>query len=546
MPLDVPLLRPAPDLVARYRAEGLRRDEAIGTFFDDHLTQCADLTVQIWSRTNPYRGTVAEVHAQSRRFAAGLRSLGVEPGDVVTYQLSNRVETLISLYGAALAGATLVPIVHFYGPHEVRFIAEQVGARVHITAADFGSVDYRESIRAITADVPGVEHIVLVGDTPVDGTRPFADLVDHEPLPALPQVDPDTPAIVGFTSGTTAEPKGVIHTGNTIGAEIEQLRRYEVGASRPLLTGAPLAHAMGLTSGAVLPLVRHHPLHIIDRWEPAWVLAIMEEAGVSSGSGATYFLTSLLDAPGFDARHAELMESVGLGGSSVPGAVCDRAEALGIRTTRCYGSTEHPTVSGARNADPPEVRKYTDGGLLDGVEVRIVDDDGRDVPRGVVGEVLSRGPELFAGYTDTTLNAVAVDADGWYHTEDLGMLDEHGALTITDRKKDIIIRGGENVSAAEVETLLLRMPGISETAVVAAPDPRLGEHACAFVSMIPGHEPPTLPDVRAHFERAGLARQKWPEELRVVDDYPRTPSGKITKYVLRDRLRQESDADSTE
>jgi acyl-CoA synthetase (AMP-forming)/AMP-acid ligase II len=469
----------------------------------------------------------------------------VRPGDVVSYQLPNRVETLITLYGAALAGATLVPIVHFYGPHEVRFILQQVGARVHITAADFGSVDYRETIRAVHADVPSVEHTVLVGDEALPGTRPFTALLEHDPLDRLPRVDPDAPALVGYTSGTTAEPKGVIHSGNTIGAEIEQLRRYEVGASRPLLTGAPLAHAIGLTSGAVLPLVRRHPLHIIDRWEPEWVLQIMEEADVTSGSGATYFLTSLLDAPGFDARHAELMESVGLGGSPVPGAVCDRAEALGIRTTRCYGSTEHPTISGAANPDPPELRKYTDGALLDGVEVRIVDDDGRDLGPGHVGEVLSRGPELFAGYTDPALTRIAVDDAGWYHTEDLGRLDEHGFLTITDRKKDIIIRGGENVSASEVETLLLRMPGISETAVVAAPDARLGEHACAFVSMIPGNAPPTLSDVQAHLERAGLARQKWPEELRVVDDYPRTASGKITKYVLRDRLRQEFDQGPT-
>jgi acyl-CoA synthetase (AMP-forming)/AMP-acid ligase II len=539
MILDLPLRSTAPELADRYRADGLWRDQSFGDFFAEHLDRCADLPVRIWSRVHPYSGTVADLHAQARRCAAGLGALGVGPGDVVGYQLSNRVETLVTLYGAALAGATLVPIVHFYGPHEVRFILDQVGARIHITAAEFGSVDYRETIRVVRAEVPGVEHVVLVGDETVPGTRPFADLLDAAPLAELPAVDPDAPALIGFTSGTTAEPKGVIHSGNTIGAEIEQLRRYEVGASRPLLTGAPLAHAIGLTSGAVLPLVRHHPLHIIDRWEPAWVLEIMQEADVTSGSGATFFLTSLLDTPGFDARHAELMESVGLGGSPVPGAVCDRAEALGIRTTRCYGSTEHPTISGARNSDPPDLRKYTDGGLLDGVEVRIVDDDGLDVAEGRAGEVLSRGPELFVGYTDPALTRIAVDADGWYHTEDLGTLDGRGSLTITDRKKDIIIRGGENISASEVETLLLRMPGISEAAVVAAPDVRLGEHACAFVSMIPGNAPPVLDDVRTHLERAGLARQKWPEELRVVDDYPRTPSGKVTKYVLRDQLRRE-------
>jgi acyl-CoA synthetase (AMP-forming)/AMP-acid ligase II len=541
MPIDVRLRMPVPELQAKYRAEGLWRDQSLAAFFDAELAACASLSAQIWSETNPYRGTVAEIHDAARRFAAGLVALGIQPGDAITYQLSNRVETLITLYGAAMAGAVIVPIVHFYGPHEVRFIIEQLGARAHVTAAAFGSLDFRPCIEGIRGNVAELEHVILVGDEAVADTRAFADLLDASPLAELALLDPNAPALVGYTSGTTADPKGVIHTGNTVAAEIEQLVRYEVGASRPLLTGAPLAHAIGLIGGALLQLARRHPLYILDRWDPELVLSIMVEARVTAGSGATYFLTSLLDSPSFSARHAELMESVGLGGSAVPGAVCDRAEALGIRTTRSYGSTEHPTISGATNSDPPDVRKYTDGGLLAGVEVRIVDDDGRDVGVGTAGEILSRGAELFMGYTDPVLTKAALDEDGWYSTEDIGVLDERGTLAITDRKKDIIIRGGENVSASEVESVMLKMTGISEIAVVAAPDERLGEHACAFVLMTPGHAPPSLSDVREHLADVGLARQKWPEELRVVTAFPRTPSGKITKYVLRDQLRHEHD-----
>jgi acyl-CoA synthetase (AMP-forming)/AMP-acid ligase II len=541
MSIDVPLRMPTPELQARYRASGLWRDQSLAAFFDAELTACASLSARIWSDTNPYRGTVAEIHDAARRFAGGLHTLGIRPGDAVTYQLSNRVETLITLYGAAMAGAVIVPIVHFYGPHEVRFIVEQLGARAHVTAAEFGSLDYRPSIEGIRAHVAGLEHVILVGDEPVADTRPFVELLDGSPLAELAPLDPNAPAIIGYTSGTTADPKGVIHTGNTVAAEIEQLVRYEVGASRPLLTGAPLAHAIGLIGGALLQLARRHPLYIVDRWDPELILAIMVDAQVTAGSGATYFLTSLLDSPSFTARHAELMESVGLGGSAVPGAVCDRAEALGIRTTRSYGSTEHPTISGATNSDPPDVRKYTDGGLLSGVEVRIVDHEGCAVEVGTAGEIVSRGPELFVGYTDPVLTKVAFDEDGWYSTEDIGILDERGHLAITDRKKDIIIRGGENVSASEVESLILKMTGISEIAVVAAPDERLGEHACAFVLMTPGHPPPSLPEVCGHLADAGLARQKWPEELRVVTAFPRTPSGKITKFVLRDQLRREHD-----
>jgi acyl-CoA synthetase (AMP-forming)/AMP-acid ligase II len=177
-----------------------------------------------------------------------------------------------------------------------------------------------------------------------------------------------------------------------------------------------------------------------------------------------------------------------------------------------------------------------------GCEVRLVDDEGRDIDGSEVGEILSRGPELFFGYVDAALTDQAIDADGWFHTEDLAFRSPDGYYTIADRKKDIIIRGGENVSASEVEEVLLRIPGLSEVAVVAAPDPRLGEHGCAFVSAIPGHEAPSLADVRAHFEWAGIARQKWPEDLRVVTDFPRTPSGKIKKQALREELRSEAAA----
>jgi acyl-CoA synthetase len=171
------------------------------------------------------------------------------------------------------------------------------------------------------------------------------------------------------------------------------------------------------------------------------------------------------------------------------------------------------------------------------VEVRTVDEDGLDTAVGEPGEILTRGPDRFAGYTDPSLSAVAIDAEGWFRTGDVGVLDPEGYLTITDRVKDIIIRGGENVSAAEVEQLLAHMEGVAEVAVVAAPDEKFGEHGCAFFRMQPGVEPPDLDAVRAHLSAAGLARQKWPEELRTVDELPRTPSGKVQKFVLRDRLR---------
>jgi acyl-CoA synthetase (AMP-forming)/AMP-acid ligase II len=222
--------------------------------------------------------------------------------------------------------------------------------------------------------------------------------------------------------------------------------------------------------------------------------------------------------------------------------VVERAEALGISVTRSYGSTEHPSTTGSDPTAPVERRKRTDGRALGGVELRIVDDEGRDVGPGEAGEILSRGPDLCAGYADASLTARAFDPAGWYASGDIGVLDEDGFLSITDRKKDIIIRGGVNVSAAEVEELLIRMTGVAEVAVIAAPDERLGEHGCAYVRLGPDGRPPDLAVMREHLEASGLARPKWPEELHVVDEFPRTPSGKIKKFVLRAERRAQEGA----
>jgi acyl-CoA synthetase (AMP-forming)/AMP-acid ligase II len=302
-----------------------------------------------------------------------------------------------------------------------------------------------------------------------------------------------------------------------------------------------VGHAIGMLSGLLLPLHLGDPVNLTDGWDPSVILPAMIEADLNAGSGATFFLTSLLDAPGIGPEHLSRMRFIGLGGSSVPDPVVDRATDLGISIIRSYGSTEHPSSTAATHDDPLSKRGRTDGRPLPGVELRIVDDERNDVGPGEPGEILSRGPDLCAGYTDADLTAAAFDHDGWYATGDIGVLDDEGWLRITDRKKDIIIRGGENISALEVEGLLLQLDAVAECTVVAAPDERLGEHACAFLRLVPGSPAPELVDLQNHLDALGLARQKWPEELRVVADLPRTPSGKIKKHELRAQLRAQND-----
>ena len=305
-----------------------------------------------------------------------------------------------------------------------------------------------------------------------------------------------------------------------------------------MITGAPVGHGIGMLAALLIPVWRRDQIQLIDVWDPARVLATMLEEGITSGNGATYFLISLLDHPDFTDAHRRLMPFIGLGGSAVPAAVGERCAQLGISTVRSFGSTEHPSITGMRHDAPAAKKLHTDGKALPGVELQLRADDGRRVDVGVPGEIWSKGPDCFVGYTDTALTAAAFDADGWFATGDIGVLDADGYLCIVDRKKDIIIRGGENISALEVEEQLLRMPGMAEAAVVAAPDARLGEHAAAFVRMQPGLAAPSLEVTRQHLEAAGLARQKWPEEVRPVEEFPRTASGKVQKFVLRQGLRE--------
>jgi acyl-CoA synthetase (AMP-forming)/AMP-acid ligase II len=322
----------------------------------------------------------------------------------------------------------------------------------------------------------------------------------------------------------------VVHSHRSLVHETHQLVAQSSHDRGKQLTATPVGHFIGMVGAFLIPVIGGKAINLADVWDPGLALALIKSDGLAVGGGPPYFVTSLLDHPDFTHDHLDGVRSVGLGGSTVPVAVTRRLADLGINVYRSYGSTEHPSITGSRFDAPEDKRLYTDGAPLSGVEVKLADD----------GEILSRGPDLCLGYTDEALTAKAFDADGWYHTGDVGVLDAEGYLTITDRKSDVIIRGGENISAVEVEEALLAMPGVAEAVVVAAPDARLGEHAAAVLRMLPGCELPGLDDVRAHFSTLGMARQKWPEELRAVDDFPRTASGKVQKFKVRSEIREKA------
>jgi acyl-CoA synthetase (AMP-forming)/AMP-acid ligase II len=517
------------DLAESYRANGWWTDASLGDMVATGLGTMGDVGFRVRSAVRPWSGRFADVDRAARSLATALQARGVGPGSVVAFQIPNWVEAGITFWAAAYLGAVVVPIVHFYGSKEVDYIVRAIEPDVVVTADRFGHSDFLAAWGEVQARHP-VPLWLVVGvsgrdDLPATAT-PFADLLDGAPLASPLAVDPDAPALIGFTSGTTRDPKGVVHSHRTIGCETRQLDRMFPIGGPPQITAAPVGHFIGMLNAFLVPLLRTRAVNLIDVWDPGEVLRMMREDGLGMGGGATYFLTSLLDHPDFTDQHLALMPFAGLGGSPVPVAVTERATRLGIKVFRSYGSTEHPSITGCTLDDPEDKRLTTDGRPLAGVEIRL--EDG--------GEIVSRGPDCCLGYTDPGLIAAAFDAGGWYRTGDVGVLDGDGYLTITDRVSDIIIRGGENISAQEVEELLMGVDGIAEISVVAAPDERLGEHAAAILRLRPGAEAPTLADVRSHLAAAGLARQKWPESLHVVADFPRTPSGKVQKFVLRRRL----------
>ena len=409
--------------------------------------------------------------------------------------------------------------------------------------------DYLERLDAMPA-VEHVEQVVVVGDRAPARASVWAELESFdaptfEPMAFEPAAgDANEPFLVTFTSGTTAEPKGIVHSHNSFLAELRSMPsppRSEVPlrAMQPW----PAGHIGGMTA-IIGPLVHGFDTYLLDRWDTDAVIALIVNEGISAASGVPTALSWLMDA--VEAAELELpLRELTTGGAGIPSSLIERGLRFDWHIGRCYGSSEHPSATVCTRTDSLEHRLYSDGAPMEGTEIRILRDDGTECAIGEAGEIALIGPEQFLGYTDPDLNRDSITRDGWLLTGDIGVLDADGFLTVTDRKKDLIIRAGENISSVEVEEILTRHPAVAEAAVVASPDPEYGERVCAFVVVRPGHTL-QLDDVQRHFETSGVQRQKTPEVLRIVaeDDVPRTPSGKVRKPELRDRLLAERRATS--
>jgi cyclohexanecarboxylate-CoA ligase len=509
-------------LQARWRARGIWTDETL----PDRLGAVEGETIAIVD--GDIRLTVDELRVRSSRLAAALRDRGIGPGQVVAWQLPNWWEAVVVCWAVWRCGATASPITTTLGAREVGHILSRTGARLIVTPREFRGTDYP----------------ALLGSLGYDG-----DLVvvrDGTPLPESSAEDPsvevwvDDPAVILWTSGTTSEPKGVVHTHQSLRVEADTIAAaHALHPGESLLLPMPVTHVAGLTYGILLPVTSAITTVLMDTWEPGRTLRLVERESIAVMISTPVFMRTMIDHPDFDGTDLTSVRMFSLGGAGVaPAMVREGAQAFDCWCKRTYGSTEYPTLTTGRAGDDPERNATTDGPLIGAAELRIVDPKTlADLPPGSRGELLARGPEMFVGYLDAELDADAFVDDGWFRTGDLATYDGE-YLTIVDRLKDIIIRGGENISAQEVEALLVTHPQIAQAACVAMPDRVMGEKVCAYVIPNPGGGP-TLEAVRAHLVERGLARFKLPERLEVRDALPRTASGKVQKVPLRAELRNE-------
>jgi len=483
--------------------------------------------------------TLGDLVANAERVAGALQGQGIGPGDVVAVQLGSTYEGAVAQAAVALCGAVLLPIVQIYGPRELSFILQQSGAVALVLPEAFRGREHAAALFRGMQRPPGLRTVVVVGDVVpavIEGAVSFDDLAGSLAGQfAAPALDRDSRAMLVYTSGTTSDPKGVQHSHRSLLAEVfsPTVAIHQGGAERQLAI-FPAGHVAGLL-GLLRVLVHGTPTVVLETWDPARAARLVDEYHLTYAAGAPVQLTGLLDEQARGTATLASLREFMVGAAGVPPALVLRAEAAGVTAYRCYGSSEHPTISTGTVEDPLEKRATTDGRLVTGTEVRIVDDEGHDLPRGVDGEIASRGGELFLGYTDPQLDVGAFLPDRWFLTGDIGRLDADGYLTITDRKKDVIIRGGENISSKQVEDVLAEHPAVIDAAVIGVPDPLMGERVCAVVVVRPGEEL-GLEDVRQHFAASGLARQKTPERVEVVEALPRTPAGKVQKFELRRRL----------
>ncbi|AHB04918.1 cyclohexanecarboxylate--CoA ligase [Pandoraea pnomenusa 3kgm] len=487
--------------------------------------------------------TYAALADAAERLALGLWRRGVRRDDVVACQLPNGWPFAVTYLACARIGAVLNPLMHIFRERELSFMLRHGEAKVFIVPHMFRGFDHAAMARALQADLPALEHVIVVGDAASpDGFD--AVLMAGEPAATdderagmqASRARPDDVMQLMYTSGTTGEPKGVMHSANTtfsnIGAYAERMR---LGRDDVVLMGSPLAHQTGFMYGLMMPILLGASAVMLDVWDPATAVRLIRTYDVTFTMASTPFLADLTKAVAASGDTVPTLRAFLCAGAPIPGPVVEQArKVLGAKIVSAWGMTENGAVTLTRLEDDDTRASTTDGCPLPGVELRVVDAQGREMPQGETGRLLVRSCSNFGGYLKRP-QWNGTDAEGWFDTGDMAWLDPSGYVRIAGRSKDVIIRGGENIPVVEIEALLYRHPAVATVAIVAYPDERLGERACAVVVPRPGQSI-DLPAITDFLASHKVARQYWPERIEVRDTLPTTPTGKIQKFKLREML----------
>ena len=530
-------------------AKGFWHDRTINDDLDACLAACPDKTALTAVQAEGgavTRFTYRELSNMADRVAIGLTQLGVRKNDIVACQLPNWWQFTVTYLACSRIGAVMNPLMHIFRERELSFMLKHGEAKVLIIPQTFRGFDYEKMVNEIKPTLPDLKHVVVVNGT---GSNSFEALLsgpawekesNAQALLTQHRPGPDDVTQLIYTSGTTGEPKGVMHTANTVMANIiPYAARLHLDANDVVLMASPMAHQTGFMYGLMMPIMLKSSAVLLDVWEPLRAIDLIRSESATFTMASTPFLTDLAKNVEESGNKVPTLRTFLCAGAPIPGPLVEQARSvLGTKIVSAWGMTENGAVTLIELNDPDTRAFTTDGLPLPGVELKVVNDDGVALPVGEAGKLYVRSCSNFGGYLKRAhLNST--DADGWFDTGDLARLDAQGYVRITGRSKDVIIRGGENIPVVEIESLLYRHPAIAMAAIVAYPDERLGERACAVVVLKPGQSL-DLPSLVDYLKSQKIALQYIPEKLEIRDAMPSTPSGKIQKFKLREILRDQT------
>ena len=527
------------------------------TFHDLLVQRVRETPDKVFATDGTRSLTYRELFDAGQRLAVGLHRRGLRRGDTAAVQLPNWVEFIQVLAALSRLGVVMVPIMPIYRREDVSYVLSNAGVRAVFTPAHFSKFGYLDMYLGLRQEHPGLTVVVTRPDSTAEDVAD-ADVVTLDALEADTDDDsarqeldappgPDEPFVIVYTSGTTSRPKGCVHTFNTYCSGSRALVGPFGYTETDVQFGpSPIAHTTGLVTSVLLPLLTGASTHVMAKWDPARGIDEIQRFGCTAAVTAPTFLHTLLAE--YDAERHDLstLRLWTCAGAPIPAAVVKQASATlpNIKVLSLYGRSENLVTTTCSVTDDVSRALTSDGRAVPGSEVQIVDDNGNEVPRGTEGDIAYRGPAHMIEYLANPEETAALfTKDGFSKSGDLGKMTADGYVRVTGRTKDIVIRGGMNISVREIEEHLAHHPALNAFSVVGMPDERLGERVCCYLVTKPGHDTLTVEDLREFLLAEGMPIQKTPERVVAVDSLPMTATGKVLKHELRKdierRLREE-------